>query len=121
MSRADDLLEQMVEENRLLRLRLEQLETQSSWHSGGTRGFQEMPEHSPVSFAPGGMAYMGVQRSGEVAHESFLRAEADRVRALEGHLGRPWWMDLVGRNGTQGRCRLPLRIFMPGNGSLACP
>ena len=34
-SRIEDLLLQVIQENRHLRLRLDQMETQSSWHSGG--------------------------------------------------------------------------------------
>ena len=42
---------------RMLRLRLDQVDTQSSWHSQGTRNTPEGVEQSPVSFAatdPGG-------------------------------------------------------------------
>ena len=67
---------------RNLRLRLEQLETQSSWHSGGTRASQEMPEYSPVSFAPGSSMGQGVQAVNKAAHENLLRAESDRLKAL---------------------------------------
>ena len=81
--RAEELLEQMAEENRSLRLRLEQLETQSSWHSGGTRASQEMPEQSPVSFAPCGMTGVGRQSAQEVVQESLLRADTGRMRVLK--------------------------------------
>ena len=49
--RVEDLLLQVIEENRQLRVRLDQMETQSSWHSGGTR---EGMEQSPMSFGPRG-------------------------------------------------------------------
>ena len=52
-SRVEELLVQMLEENRNLRMRLEQVETQSSWHSGNTGATSHgAMEHSPVSFAP---------------------------------------------------------------------
>ena len=50
-ARVEEMLRQVLEENRLLRLRLDQMETQSSWHSGGTRNTHEGAEQSPVSFA----------------------------------------------------------------------
>ncbi|CAE7193732.1 RE1 [Symbiodinium natans] len=51
-SRIEYLLEQVIEENRALKRRLEQVESQSSWHSAGTP--QELaPWMSPASFAVG--------------------------------------------------------------------
>ena len=51
----EDLLRRVLEENRLLRVRLDQMETQSSWHSGGTRmTVPEATERSQVSFGPKG-------------------------------------------------------------------
>ena len=50
--RIEYLLEQVIEENRALKRRLEQVESQSSWHSAGTP--QELaPWMSPASFAVG--------------------------------------------------------------------
>ena len=76
-ARVQDLLIQMMEENRSLRLRLEQLETQSSWHSQGTRVTPDTPEHSPVSFAPGGVEVrVGQPVVDRVSGESLLRLRA---------------------------------------------
>ena len=56
-SRVEQLLVQVLEENRALRLRLDQVETQSSWHSGGTR--MSGVEQSLVSFGPGASGTVG--------------------------------------------------------------
>ena len=52
---------QMLLENRNLRARLDQMETQSSWHSGNTRDTVHGVEYSPVSFAPISSGIVGVQ------------------------------------------------------------
>ena len=49
----------MMEENRNLRWRLEQVETQSSWHSSYTRN----TSHGLISFCQGPPGWVGVQRA----------------------------------------------------------
>ena len=66
----------MMEENRTLRVTLEQMEAQSSWHSGNTRDTSHAAgEHSPISFAQGPPGWVGVQRAALADQESFLRAD----------------------------------------------
>ena len=68
------MLLQVIEKNRLLRGRLDQVE-RSSWHSGGTRNTGELPVGSPVSFAPPSDFPVGAGHSQPVptALERFVR------------------------------------------------
>ena len=73
-SRVEAMLLQVIEENRLLRSRLDQVE-RSSWHSGGTRNTGELPVGSPVSFAPPSDFPVGAEylRQGPSVLERFVR------------------------------------------------
>ena len=73
-SRVEELLIKMMEENRNLRWRLEQMETQSSWHSGNTRETsQGAVDHTPISFTPSG--WLVGPKAIPVHQEGFLRAK----------------------------------------------
>ena len=98
-SRVEQLLAQVLEENRALRMRLDQVETQSSWHSGGTR--MSNMEQSPVSFEPGGCEPTGMGVGSRLALEG-LPTDASgqiitaRAMAPTGQMGlagpsRPQW------------------------------
>ena len=75
-SRMEELLMRMMEENRTLRVRLEQMETQSSWHSGNTSDTSHAAgEHSPISCAQGPPKWLDVQRAALADQEGFLTAD----------------------------------------------
>ena len=62
-NKIESLLLQVIEENRLLRSRLDQVE-RSSWHSGATRNTQEAPVASPASFDPRSSLLIGSDPTG---------------------------------------------------------
>ena len=83
------LLIQMMEENRSLRMRLEHTESASSWHSQATRimpperPLPDMAVQSPMSFAPGtGPRGLEVQSQGRGAIEDLQEAGVSNSREV---------------------------------------
>ena len=79
-SRLEEVLVQMMAENRSLRVRLEQLENPASFMLGGSEmASREALERSPVSFAPDrNPAATAVHMSGSAMPESLLSGEVMR-------------------------------------------
>ena len=92
-----DLLTQMVAENRALRYRLEQLETPSGWYGGrAPSAVCEGLEVSPISFAPDLQQAIGnAHMAGGVTPESLLSGDGRGVRSLGVGVSRRALMDFV--------------------------
>ena len=102
----EELLIQMVSENRALRVLLEQLETPLSWPKGGPEVFgRDVLERSPVSFAPdrspsaaavhmAGRTEPGSLRNGDVVGHEGFRGSSDRVLAPASMLMGPRHQDV---------------------------
>ena len=112
-SRVEQLLAQLLEENRNLRLRLDQVETQSSWHSGGTR--LTGVEQSPVSFGIGGHGeFMGVNSARRALTEGIPGNDGQGPR-LQGY------PELLDGDSTGRGAEVALRRLRALHGPVAVP
>ena len=108
----EEILERVLEENRLLKMRLEQMEVGQGWY-GPNPMLADVAQQSPVSFAPEEVRGQGVQRgrSRTAEGEGLLGSSGGSLRAATG-LGSTSGILDAGRQVLPEPCGDPV-IFGP--------